>query len=136
MDVLGHSSSRGFGPTKLTRAALVDVRQRCLRKRVWYRVLSPLERSLMSITIRVVDEVRSNRLTRLIGTILDKLERALENRFLAQVLERGRILASRMAEIAYSWGYGSALDWTRDRAYILYLGVCQIGAGHCFGNGP
>ena len=95
-----------------------------------------MERSLMSITIRVVDEVRSNRLARLIGNILDKLERALENRVLVQVLEKGRILASRMAETAYSWGYRSALDWTRDRAYILYLGVCQVGAGHCFGNEP
>jgi hypothetical protein len=90
----------------------------------------------MSITIRVVDEVRSNRLARLIGSILDKLERALENRFLSQVLERGRILASRMAEIAYSWGYRSALDWAKDGAYIFYLGICQVGGGHYFGNRP
>ena len=95
-----------------------------------------MERSLMNITMRVVDEVRSNRLARLIGAIMDKLERALENRFLAQVLETGRILANRMAETAYSWGYREALDWANDRAYIFYLGICHVGGGQYSGNGP
>jgi len=113
---------------KLTRAALADLRARSLRKRIWFRELTSIERSLVSLTIRVVDEVKSSRLGGLLGAIVRRLEEALESKFLRRTREKGAELAVRFAQIAYSWGYVKALSWARDRAYALYLGVSSMNA--------
>lgn len=113
---------------KLTRAFLIDIRARSLRKRIWFRQLKSTERSLMNLAIRVVDEVRSSRLGGLLGTIVRRLEEALGSRFLRRARERGHELADRSARIAYSWGNIDALSWASDKRYILYLGVSSMNA--------
>ena len=113
---------------KLTRTVLVDIRARSMRKRIWFRELTAIERSLVNLTIRVVDEVKSSRLSRLLGLIVQRLEEALESKFLRRAWEMGRELARRFARIAYSWGNVKALSWVRDSAYILYLGVSSMNA--------
>ena len=108
---------------KLTRAVLIDIRTKSLRKRTWFRKLASIERSLVNLTIRVVDEVKSPTLGHILEAIVRKLEDALESSFLRRVWVKGYELASRLARTAYSWGYTKALNWVMDRAYILYLGV-------------
>jgi len=113
---------------KLTRAVLADIRARSLMKRIWFRELTSVERSLMNLTIRVVDEVKSSKLGSLLSAIVRRLEEALESKFLRRAREKGAELAERFAQIAYSWGYVKAHSWVRDRAYVLYLGVSSMNA--------
>ncbi len=72
----------------LSRQVLVALRTRALRGRIWYRVLSRMERGLVDLTIRWVGRVRSGRLARVLLEILEKLVRALESR-MVRVVERG-----------------------------------------------
>src|SRR2546428_91878 len=76
----------------LTSRKLAGLKTRALRKRVWYGVLDRVERGLLDLTIRWVDNVRSGRLREMLLRILVKLARAMEQG-MARVLVVGRELA-------------------------------------------
>ena len=103
-----------------------------MNKKVWFRTLSHFERSLVSLTIRVVDEVRSSRLSGILSCIMLKLENALESTFLKKALEEGNGRAVANARLACSWGNRTALSWARDRAYVLFLGISSMNALEMF----
>ena len=102
---------------------LESVRRRALRKRVWFKVLTKLERGLVNLTIRCVDEVHSPRLAWLIGRVVCKILKACRSRFVMQVVKRGYDLAGEMSRVAVSWGYDQASLWVQDKAFIRSLGV-------------
>lgn len=106
----------------LTREFLVRVRTRALRRRVWFRVLSRMERGLVDLTIRWVDKVKSGKLARVLVRILVKLVQALESR-MVRVLETGRTMALRMSELAVSWGNQLAWDWRSKVGFQEALGL-------------
>lgn len=111
---------------KLTRAVLFDIKRESLRKRIWFRELTSVERSLVDLTVKVVEEVKSSRLATLLGAIVKKLEAACESGFLSRAWERGSELAERFARIAHSWGNLDAQEWAKDMTYIRYLGTSWI----------
>src|SRR2546422_11260430 len=98
----------------LTSRKLAGLKTRALRKRVWYRVLDRVERGLLDLTIRWVDNVRSGRLTEMLLRILAKLARAMEQG-IARVLMVGRELAFRASALAVRWG--------NSRAYLCRRGL-------------
>jgi hypothetical protein len=106
----------------LTGRKLAGVKTRALRKRVWFRVLDRVERGLLDLTIRWVDNVRSGRLTEMLLRILVKLARAMEQG-MARVLEVGRELALRASELAVRWGNTDAYSWRLDRGF--WLGITK-----------
>jgi hypothetical protein len=117
----------------LTRAFLCNVKARSLRKRIWYKSLNAIERSLVDITMRVVDKVRSSKLANLLDGIVQRLEKDLENTFMKRALRAGAVLAERFARFAYSWGYVGAISWIKDRGYVLYLGISHMKSPSIFG---
>src|SRR2546427_12370297 len=94
----------------LTGRKLAGLKTRALRKRVWYKVLDRIERGLLDLTIRWVDNVRSGRLTETLLPILMKLAQAMEQG-VAQVLVVGRELALRASVFAVRWGHMEAFPW-------------------------
>jgi hypothetical protein len=119
---------------RLTKIFLIDIRNRSVNRKTWFRTLSYFERSLMNLTIRVVDEVRSHRLAGVLNAIVSRLEDALESSFLRKACQNGQVLAEKHMRIACSWGNKAALTWARDRGYILYLGVSSMNAIRMFGS--
>ena len=124
----------GTHQLRLTRAVLVDIRNRCVDKRVWFGTLSHLERSVMNLTITLVDEVKSSRLAEVLTGIVSRLQDALQSVFLAKARREGLIIAKKMAEIAYSWGNRGALAWIDDKGYVLFLGISSINNSNRFGR--
>jgi len=108
---------------QLTRETLARTKKKALRKRIWFRVLTKLERGILDLTVRCVERVRSPLLERSLTTILSKLSDALEKGYMYVVEKTGRPLAAKISSIAKSWGNESAQDWRRDRALIRYLGA-------------
>ncbi len=106
----------------LTKEFLVRVRTRALRRRVWFRVLSRMERGLVDLTIRWVDKVKSGRLARVLVRILVKLVRALESRMVGAV-GRGRVLADWLSRLAVGWGDSAAYEWRFDLGFQRSLGL-------------
>jgi hypothetical protein len=118
------SSIQDVLDSPLTGRKLAGVKTRALRKRVWYRVLDRVERGLLDLTIRWVDNVRSGRLTEMLLRILVKLARAMEQG-MARVLAVGRGLALRASVLAVGWGNGQAYAWRFDQE--LWLGLARAG---------
>ncbi len=119
--------NRGLSsPGLMTRGWLESVKERALRKRVWYRVLNKLERGIISLTIRCVDEVKSSRLALVIGRLVCKILKACRSTFLMRVARTGRGLAEARSRIAVSWGLVEASSWSGDRDFIRYLGVNAV----------
>jgi len=108
---------------QLTRETLARTKRKALRKRIWFRVLTKLERGILDLTIRCVERVRSPLLERSLTTILSKLSDAPEKGYLYVVEKIGRPLAAKISSMAKSWGNESAQDWWRDLALIRYLGA-------------
>jgi len=105
-----------FLDSPLTGRNLAGLKTRALRKRVWYKVLDRIERGLLDLTIRWVDNVRSGRLTETLLPILMKLAQAMEQG-VAQVLVVGRELALRASVLAVRWGNMDAFSWRFDESF-------------------
>ena len=54
----------------MTREVLARLGTRALRQQVWFRALDHLERGLVDLTMRWVDQVKSSRLRRVLVEIL------------------------------------------------------------------
>ncbi len=112
----------------LSRLSLVALRTKALRRRIWYRVLSRIERGLVDLTIRWVDRVKSVRLAQVLIRILGKLVRAL-NSGMVGVLEMGSVLALRASGLAVGWGDGLAFGWRFDTGFGRALGLGVVPGG-------
>ena len=110
----------------LTKRVLLDLRTRSLRKRVWYRALDRIERGLVDLTIRWVDNVRNCTMARVLLRILGKLVQALEHG-MVRVLTVGRELALRASELAVRWGNTQAYTWRSDK--VFWFGLARMAAG-------
>jgi len=107
----------------LTREALARARRKALRQRCWYRALNKLERTIVDLTIRCVEQVKSTGLRTALKRILAKLVQALRASYLDIIERIGRPLAARASRLAKSWGNMRAAQWKNDSAFTRYLGV-------------
>ena len=57
----------------LSRFELVRLRRKALRRGIWYKVLSRIERSLVNLAIAAVSRVRSLVLARSLAVVVEKL---------------------------------------------------------------
>ena len=112
----------------LTGRKLAGMKLRALRRRVWFRVLDRVERGLLDLTIRWVDNVRSGRLTEMLLRILVKLARAMEQG-MARVLVVGRELALKASLLAVRWGNKQAYAWRYDESLWRGLMLSRARAG-------
>jgi len=110
----------------MSREWLTLIRKKALRRRVWFTVLSRLERCVVDLTIRCVDRVRSERLALVIGRIMCKVLKAFRSGFMEKVEIVGYDLAERISRIVVNWGYTEALSWKRDLTFVRCLGVNAV----------
>jgi 16S rRNA U516 pseudouridylate synthase RsuA-like enzyme len=124
-------SDSGARSVPLTREALAKLKLKALRRGIWFRDLKQSERKLLSLTIRVVQRVRSFILARLVSRIVGKLCEAMESRVHRLMRTEGRNLAEKLSRIGQVWGNRSARSWATDQGFIQYLTVNNLSP---FGN--
>lgn len=112
--------------TILTPTKLSSLKQRALRKRVWFKILDRAERAIVDLTIRVVKTIRSPTLTEIIMTISEKLQEAMESQVVRFTETIGRPLAQKLARLAFSWGNREALKWPKNHSFTRYLTIIEI----------
>jgi len=105
---------------------LVLIRQKAWRKKVWLKALNSVERGLVSLTIRCVDQVRSSTLIAMLRSIVERLEAALRSRVEKLMVKVGWPLAQRLARLASSWGNQNALSWTLDAKFARHLTIMHL----------
>ncbi len=82
-----------------------------------------IERGLVDLTIRWVDNVRNSTMARVLLRILGKLVQALEHG-MARVLTVGKELALKASELAVRWGNIQAYAWRSDR--VFWIGLARV----------
>ncbi|MGD0644423.1 MAG: hypothetical protein ABSA75_05910 [Candidatus Bathyarchaeia archaeon] len=102
---------------------LVQAKQFALRRGVWFRTLSRVERGILDLTVQCVDCIKSGKLAKLLTAIVDKLQSAMENIVDRLVRNFGLPLARKISNIAISWGNRLASMWADDRSFARFLVV-------------
>jgi len=105
------------------RKDLAKIKSRALRARVWFRALSKVERAILDLTIKCVENVRSRVLEGTISTIISKILQSLEDAFLVRAERIGRDIAETLCAIAERWGNKASSTWECDKCFIKFLGV-------------
>ncbi len=103
-----------------TREFILSMKRKALRRGVWFYALDHVERSILSLTARVVERVVSVKLGIILVKILRKLCDAFNGAFIKR-MELGIMLARRIAALAVAWGYSEAESWASDNDFIRYL---------------
>lgn len=104
----------------------MKIKAKALRRRVWFRALSRMERCIVDLTIRCVAKIRSPFLARTLLNIINKILKTLESEFLEKVNKVGSAIAEKVCRIALGWGNVSASRWRRDVDFVRFLGVNAI----------
>jgi len=92
-----------------------------LRQGTWFKTLSRLERGIIELTAKYVENIKSQKLAKVVTAIITKLQLAMETTADRFVRTIGLPLARKNSNIAVSWGNLSASEWAEDRAYARYL---------------
>jgi hypothetical protein len=111
---------------------LVEVKRAALRRGVWFRALSRVERGVLDLTVKVVDEIRSAKLAKVVVAILDKLVRVMESAVDRMVRVVGLSQAQKVSDLALGWGNRSACSWARDAGFARYLAVMHMNSPDLF----
>ena len=104
------------------------LRRKSLRRGIWFKALSKIERGLIDLTLRCVQRVRSPILINVLQTILLKLSQAVHHFFTWRLEQIGRPIAKNLSEVAVSWGVKRAENWPFDNTYLQCLGLNYLSA--------
>ena len=110
----------------LSSSYLSMVKVRALRRKVWFRILTPIERSIFNLTLKVVGKVRSKLLEGILRKIVDKLTEALEGKIYHLMRTIGTWMAQKISATARSWGNRAAEKWAEDPFFIRFLAITYM----------
>ncbi len=102
------------------------LRLKAMRAGVWFRRLPRIDRVLVDLTIRVVDNIHSITLAKSLLTIIRKMEGYLESNLSRALREIGLPLAQKLSLAAQKWGNLTAKNWPTDSNFVNFLTVMHI----------
>jgi hypothetical protein len=118
MKKIGAASKSLISVTELSKIKIL-----ALRQKVWYKSLNHLERSIIDLTVKYVDNIKSTKLAQVVTGIVSKLESALDGMVDRLARSVGLSLAQKISGIAVSWGNRAANAWAEDLTFARYLAV-------------
>lgn len=119
-------SKEGRSNSPLSRDALAKLRLKARRRGCWFRELKSSERRLLDLTIRVVQFVRSVKLAKVVSSIVQVLEKAMESRISVLIRTEGKDMAKRLSKVGTSLSCKSANGWASDRGFWQYLTILKL----------
>ena len=109
-----------------TRGFLSELRLKAVRRRVLFRALDGVERGILYLCTRVVDEVSSPVLGVQLVEIVRRLREAMKSAFTRHVESYGFKRVVQLVEQAKAMGCERALKWLHDMSFIRYLTFINI----------
>ena len=100
---------------------LIGVRRRALRLGTWFRALDGLERGIIDLTTRLLDDVRSVSLQVQIVRILAKLRKSFRSGFVRHLEEHGVDRLRQVHQSAVAIGYRFSEELRNDYGFLRYL---------------
>ena len=116
----------------LNKKQLMNLKTKAMRSGAWFKALQRIDRVLLDLTIRVVDNIRSTQLAKSILVITRKLENAMQSRFSSHLREIGLSLAQKISLAAQKIGNISASTWAFDSSFAVFLAVMDINNSKIF----
>ena len=110
---------------------LAQTRKLALRRGVWFKALSRVERALTDLTLQCVDTIKSGKLAKLLMAIMDKLQCAMESAIHKLVRTFGISRAKKISSMAVKWGNHSARKWASDLSFAAFLTITQEKNSQC-----
>lgn len=111
------NNNTSFFPDK---KQLVNLKTKAIRSGVWFKALQRIDRVLLDLTIRVVDNIRSAKLARSINMVSRKLEDAIKNNFSNHLRRIGFFFAQKTSSTAQKLGNESAKVWALDSSFAVF----------------
>jgi hypothetical protein len=105
----------------LERGFLAGVRRRAMRRGIWFRALSDLDRGILNLSAVLLDDVRSVTLRVQIVSILAKLRDAFKSPFRRYVEKHGQERLRQVLEAATKLGCSAARSLQSDEGFMEYL---------------
>jgi hypothetical protein len=105
---------------------LFDTKKRAMRRGIWYKALTQVERALLDLTVQVVDRVESIVLGVELVKILVKLRNVVKGGFTRRMEEYGVLQARKISSKAVEWGYKIAASWSSNSGFIRYLTIIDV----------
>ena len=106
-----------------------------MRRGVWYRVLDRLERGILTLASRVVDEVKDAALGVELVKIIAKIRDATSSRFVRHVETFGVLQVRAVCGHALGFGYTGAGSWASEEGFARYLGFLDFNQPVGWGSG-
>ena len=104
-------------------ARLADAKKTALRRGVWFRSLSRVERGIIDLTVKYIDSIKSVKLAKVLTAIIVKLQTTTESVVDKLVRTVGLPLARKISNLAVSWGNRLASLWAEDCSFAGFLVV-------------
>jgi len=105
---------------------LAKIRKEAWRKKVWFKALSRLERSILDLASKCVDKPKSPMLIDMLAKIVVKVKKAFMSPIFRLMEYIGKPLAKKISWIAKSWGNKTAESWVKDKGFLKYLTIIEI----------
>jgi len=115
------------------RQHLFSIRNKALRKGVWYSTLDRVERGIVSLTARLIDRVESEILGVELVKILAKLVKALKSGFVRHMETFGLGRVFELSRFATEWGNSVAKGWAFDTGFVGYVSMMDLNQPTGFG---
>lgn len=109
-----------------TREFLKEIRLRAIRRRMLYNTLDSVERGILYLCTRVVDEVSSPVLGVQLVEIVSRLQEAMKSAFTRHVESYGFKRVVQLVKQAKAIGCKRASEWLQDMSFIKYLAVLNM----------
>ena len=100
---------------------LNETKKHALRRGVWFKALTRIERGIMDLTVKYVDNVKSAKLAKVLTAIIEKLQASTESILDKLVRTIGLALTQKISKIAVNWGNRLASMWADDPVFARFL---------------
>ncbi len=109
-----------------TRDFLVSVKRKSLRRGIWFKALSSLDRGYYNLVCTVVNRVRSEAVACEVMVIMIKLRDALKSDFVRLVESCGVKRAWKASDRAMRWDNRGALEWKGDIGFARFHAMIEL----------
>ena len=116
------AKSTGFVKT----SELLLIKKAALRRGIWYRALSRIERGVLDLTAKYVACIRSSKLATIVTAIIEKIKVASESTVDRLTRSVGLLSAQKISALAVGWGNRLAQSWAVDLEFARYLAVTEL----------
>jgi hypothetical protein len=100
---------------------LNETKKYALRRGVWFKALTRVERGIIDLTVKYIDNIKSATLAKVLTAIMLKLQARTESMIDKLVRTIGLPLARKISNIAVSWGNRLASMWADEPGFARFL---------------